>query len=137
MPTNLLAYGEFGFFSASSLICRASSRLRSKIGPVYGMSLPPLSRVPYSLTIARNRRRRESNAPGRPRMVSLRSAAFVQYRDPAPEGFVMRVLVIGKGGREHALVWKLSQSPRAERVYCAPGNAGTARDGLNVPIEVS
>jgi phosphoribosylamine--glycine ligase len=49
----------------------------------------------------------------------------------------MRVLVIGKGGREHALVWKLSRSPRAERVYCAPGNAGTARDGLNVPIEVS
>jgi phosphoribosylamine---glycine ligase len=47
----------------------------------------------------------------------------------------MNVLVIGKGGREHALVWKLSQSPRVERVYCAPGNAGTARDGLNVPIE--
>jgi phosphoribosylamine--glycine ligase len=49
----------------------------------------------------------------------------------------MRVLVIGKGGREHALVWKLSRSPRVERVYCAPGNAGTARDGLNKPIEVS
>ena len=49
----------------------------------------------------------------------------------------MKVLVIGKGGREHALVWKLAQSPRVERVYCAPGNAGTARDGLNVPIEVS
>ena len=49
----------------------------------------------------------------------------------------MKVLVIGKGGREHALVWKLAQSPRVERVYCAPGNAGTADDGLNVPIEVS
>jgi phosphoribosylamine--glycine ligase len=47
----------------------------------------------------------------------------------------MKVLVIGKGGREHALVWKLAQSPRAERVYCAPGNAGTALDGTNVPIE--
>jgi phosphoribosylamine--glycine ligase len=46
-----------------------------------------------------------------------------------------RVLVVGKGGREHALVWKLAQSPRVERVYCAPGNAGTARDGVNVPIE--
>ena len=49
----------------------------------------------------------------------------------------MRVLVVGKGGREHALVWKLSQSPRVERVYCAPGNAGTAEDGVNVPIEIN
>src|SRR5262249_18243699 len=47
----------------------------------------------------------------------------------------MKVLVIGKGGREHALVWKLAQSPRVERVFCAPGNAGTAEDGVNVPIE--
>src|SRR5437870_4737230 len=47
----------------------------------------------------------------------------------------MNVLVIGKGGREHALVWKLAQSPRADKVFCAPGNAGTAKDGVNVPIE--
>src|SRR5438105_4295578 len=47
----------------------------------------------------------------------------------------MKVLVVGKGGREHALVWKLAQSPRVERVYCAPGNAGTAEEGENVPIE--
>jgi phosphoribosylamine--glycine ligase len=49
----------------------------------------------------------------------------------------MKVLVIGKGGREHALVWKLAQSPRVTRVYCAPGNAGTAEDGVNVPVEVN
>jgi phosphoribosylamine---glycine ligase len=47
----------------------------------------------------------------------------------------MKVLVVGRGGREHALVWKLAQSPRVEQVYCAPGNAGTADDGINVPID--
>ncbi len=46
----------------------------------------------------------------------------------------MKVLVVGQGGREHALVWKLSQSPKVQRVYCAPGNAGTALDGENVDI---
>ncbi len=49
----------------------------------------------------------------------------------------MKVLVIGKGGREHVLVWKLAQSPRVEQVFCAPGNAGTALDGANVPLEAN
>jgi phosphoribosylamine--glycine ligase len=49
----------------------------------------------------------------------------------------MKILVLGKGGREHALVWKLAQSPRAERVFCAPGNAGTAQDGINLPLETN
>jgi phosphoribosylamine--glycine ligase len=40
----------------------------------------------------------------------------------------MKVLVIGSGGREHALVWKLGQSPRISQVYCAPGNGGISRD---------
>ena len=48
----------------------------------------------------------------------------------------MKILVVGKGGREHALVWKLARSPRVTQVFCAPGNAGTAIDGENVPIEV-
>ncbi|MFO1302337.1 MAG: phosphoribosylamine--glycine ligase [Burkholderiales bacterium] len=48
----------------------------------------------------------------------------------------MNILVIGGGGREHALAWKIAQSPRVARVYVAPGNAGTARDEalVNVPI---
>ena len=46
----------------------------------------------------------------------------------------MKALVLGSGGRECALVWKLSQSPKVSEVYAAPGNAGTALYGVNVPI---
>ncbi len=46
----------------------------------------------------------------------------------------MRVLVIGGGGREHALAWKIRQSPQVEKVYCAPGNAGIAQVAEVVPI---
>ena len=48
----------------------------------------------------------------------------------------MNVLVIGSGGREHALAWKIAQSPRTDQVYVAPGNAGTAEDVLNVELDV-
>jgi phosphoribosylamine--glycine ligase len=47
----------------------------------------------------------------------------------------MNVLVIGGGGREHALAWKLRQSPRVEQVFIAPGNAGTAQVGRNIEIK--
>lgn len=46
----------------------------------------------------------------------------------------MRILVVGQGGREHALTWKLAQSPIVSQVFCAPGNAGTAIDGTNIDI---
>ena len=46
----------------------------------------------------------------------------------------MKVLIIGSGGREHALAWKLAQSPRVAKLYCAPGNAGTAMLGENLAI---
>ena len=48
----------------------------------------------------------------------------------------MRILVLGGGGREHALVWKLRQSPRVTEVYCAPGNAGIAREASCVPADL-
>ncbi|MCB9767033.1 MAG: phosphoribosylamine--glycine ligase [Candidatus Omnitrophica bacterium] len=48
----------------------------------------------------------------------------------------MKVLVIGSGGREHALVWKLAQSPKVTQVFAAPGNPGTAEIGTNVSISV-
>ena len=47
----------------------------------------------------------------------------------------MKVLVIGSGGREHALVWKLRQSPRITQLYCAPGNGGISREAECVPVD--
>ncbi|MEI6258630.1 MAG: phosphoribosylamine--glycine ligase [Deltaproteobacteria bacterium] len=47
----------------------------------------------------------------------------------------MKILVIGSGGREHALVWKISQSRRVKKIFCAPGNAGIADLATCVPIE--
>ncbi len=47
----------------------------------------------------------------------------------------MNILVIGGGGREHTLCWKLAQSPQVEKIYCAPGNAGTAGVAENLPVK--
>lgn len=49
----------------------------------------------------------------------------------------MRILLLGSGGREHALAWKISQSSKVEKLYIAPGNAGTANVGENVDIKAN
>ena len=49
----------------------------------------------------------------------------------------MKLLLIGAGGREHALAWKIAQSPQCDKLYIAPGNAGTKNCGENVPISVN
>lgn len=50
------------------------------------------------------------------------------------EAIVMKILIIGSGGREHAICWKLAQSPRKPKLFCAPGNAGIAQLATTVPI---
>lgn len=49
----------------------------------------------------------------------------------------MKLLLIGAGGREHALAWKIAQSPQCDKLYIAPGNAGTKNCGENVPIPIN
>ncbi|MDP2971000.1 MAG: phosphoribosylamine--glycine ligase, partial [Deltaproteobacteria bacterium] len=49
----------------------------------------------------------------------------------------MKVLVVGGGGREHALVWKIGQSPKVSKIYCAPGNAGISEQATTVPIKAN
>ncbi len=49
----------------------------------------------------------------------------------------MRILLLGAGGREHALAWKISQSPNCEKLFIAPGNAGTAQCGTNLPVSLT
>ncbi len=49
----------------------------------------------------------------------------------------MKILLLGSGGREHALAWKIAQSPKVEKLYIAPGNAGTALVGENLPIKAT
>lgn len=49
----------------------------------------------------------------------------------------MKILLLGSGGREHALAWKIAQSPKCSKLYIAPGNAGTNNVGENVPIDVN
>jgi phosphoribosylamine--glycine ligase len=56
---------------------------------------------------------------------------------PLPNGSRLHVLVVGGGGREHALAWACERSPFVERVSCAPGNAGTLRLGQNHPISAT
>src|SRR5512139_1042997 len=49
----------------------------------------------------------------------------------------MHILLLGSGGREHALAWKIAASPLTDKLYCAPGNAGIAREAECVPLDIA
>ena len=49
----------------------------------------------------------------------------------------MNILILGGGGREHALAWKLRQSPRVQSIFCAPGNAGISEVATCIPIKLT
>src|SRR6202451_1273826 len=49
----------------------------------------------------------------------------------------MKILLLGSGGREHALAWKMAASPLADKLYCAPGNAGIAREAECVALDLA
>src|SRR3954471_308762 len=69
--------------------------------------------------------------------VALDFRTVVGSSNSGTRAFQMKVLVVGNGGREHALAWKIGQSSRADRVFVAPGNAGTAADAENVDVEAT
>src|SRR5687768_6990770 len=80
----------------------------------------------------------ESGSPG-PAALTPPESAWEHRPSPSGEdtGLGMRVLIIGGGGREHALAWKLAQSPDVTELFAAPGNAGIARHASCVPIDQS
>ena len=49
----------------------------------------------------------------------------------------MKILLLGNGGREHALAWKIAQSPKTDKLFIAPGNAGTRDSGENVRLDIN
>src|SRR6202521_6271772 len=59
----------------------------------------------------------------------------LSFRSRSGKDGTMKVLLIGGGGREHALVWKLKQSPRVEKIWCAPGNGGIAAEAQCMALD--
>src|SRR5215469_6437997 len=91
--------------------------------------IPADGLVPNSLNIGK----RSGWQLHRPMFDSFKSADYRSESGQA-RGSAMKILVIGGGGREHALVWKLGQSPNVKKLWCAPGNSGIAGEAECVGV---
>ena len=69
--------------------------------------------------------------------VSFIHNRYSVYNSITYNSIKMKILLLGSGGREHALAWKIAQSPKVEKLYIAPGNAGTTAVGENVNIKAT
>src|SRR5713226_4922676 len=133
---------EIAMFSPSSAVPAfpGAQKMRSTYGDCFNFHASACSRPPLPTTRIFTAKR----------AASLREACFSASRKPSPDQlakkhasrndaarFAVKILVVGSGGREHALAWKLKQSPYVERIFCAPGNAGTAELGENIAISAT
>src|ERR1700743_714538 len=83
---------------------------------------------------------RSSRHPGETARSPLAAGgSFVRptMRSRALFGVLMKILLLGSGGREHALAWKIAASPLLTKLWCAPGNAGIAREAECVALDVA
>src|SRR5262245_52501519 len=83
---------------------------------------------------SRRRRGPSSRSPLRREADSCEPGPIKNPIHPAPP---MKILLIGSGGRDHALAWKIAASPLVTKLWCAPGNAGIAREAECVPIDIA
>ena len=70
-------------------------------------------------------------------MTPIRCCSPFLYAKGAAARDLMNILLLGSGGREHALAWKMAASPLIDRLFCAPGNAGIAREAECVALDVN
>ena len=104
------------------------------------LGIPRKSHIPAARPCRQMLRRNRANSPCSP-LSAPKSCIFerktLTLQEQRQKSNDMKILLLGSGGREHALAWKIAQSPKVEKLYIAPGNAGTTDCGENVAIGVN